>query len=103
MPGGSMRRRALAVGLGLAVALLVAVAPAAAQSVQLVPFGGQTFSLPYYVAGAPGDPSRVFVVEGGGTIRLVKNGVTQAAPFLDISADVCFATDGCGGESGLSS
>src|SRR5215208_6018038 len=79
-----MRRRALVVGLTTAIALLVGVAPAAAQSVQLVPFGGQTFSSPYYVTGAPGDPSRVFVVEGGGTIRLVKNGVTQSTPFLTI-------------------
>jgi glucose/arabinose dehydrogenase len=99
--GMVMRRRALAVGLGLGAALLVTAASAAAQSVQLAPFGGQTFSSPYYVTGAPGDPSRVFVVEGGGTIRLVKNGVTQAAPFLDISDDVCWAPDGCGGESGL--
>src|SRR5215207_9598779 len=96
-----MRRRALALGLATATALLVAVMPAAGQSVQLVPFGGQTFSSPYYVTGAPGDPSRVFVAEGDGTIRLVRNDVTQGAPFLDISGDVCSSADGCGGESGL--
>jgi glucose/arabinose dehydrogenase len=83
------------------VIFLLGAAPALAQSVQLVPFGGQSFNLPYYVTGAPGDPSRVFVVEGGGTIRLVKDGVTQAAPFLDISGDVCSSADGCEGESGL--
>ena len=83
-----MRLRALIVGLAAAAALLSAAAPAVAQSVQLVPFGGQTFNQPFYVTGAPGDPSRVFVVEGGGTIRLVKNGVTQPTPFLDISSDV---------------
>jgi glucose/arabinose dehydrogenase len=93
-------RRALVLGLAAATALLVAVAPAAAQSVKLAPFGGQTFSLPFHVTGAPGDPSRVFVVEGGGTIRLVKNGVTQPTPFLDIGSDVyrgsgCFYSD-CG-------
>jgi glucose/arabinose dehydrogenase len=76
---------ALVVGLAAATtALLIAAAPAAAQSVQLVPFGGQTFNAPYYVTGAPGDPSRVFVVEGGGKIQLVKNGVTQPTPFLTI-------------------
>jgi glucose/arabinose dehydrogenase len=65
--------------------LTLAVASAAtAQSVELAPFGGQTFSAPYYVTGAPGDPSRVFVVEGAGTIRLVKDGATQAALFLSI-------------------
>jgi hypothetical protein len=80
-----MSRRALALGLAIATVLLIAVAPAAAQSVRLVPFGGQTFNSPYYVTGAPGDPSRVFVVEGTtGTIRLVKNGVNQSTPFLTI-------------------
>jgi glucose/arabinose dehydrogenase len=101
VPGEIVRRRALAFGLGVAGALLVAVAPAAAQTVQLSPFGGQTFSSPYYVAGAPGDPSRVFVVEAEGTIQLVKDGITLDSPFLDISGDVCSSTDGCGGESGL--
>ncbi|MGE5748045.1 MAG: PQQ-dependent sugar dehydrogenase, partial [Solirubrobacterales bacterium] len=96
-----LTRRAFAVALATATALLVGVAPAAAQSVQLAPFGGETFRSPYYVTGAPGDPSRVFVLEGGGTIRLVKDGVTQGAPFLDISSDVCSSADGCGGESGL--
>jgi glucose/arabinose dehydrogenase len=95
------RRRGLIWGLPAAIAFLVAAAPVPAQEVRLAQFGGQTFSSPYYVTGAPGDPSRVFVVEGGGTIRMVKNGVTQAAPFLDISGDVCWAPDGCGGESGL--
>jgi hypothetical protein len=51
------------------------------------------------VAAPPGDPERVFVVEGAGVIRLVKNGVTQPAPFLDISADVLDGTAGC--ECGL--
>ena len=86
--------------MAAATSLLIAAAPAAAQSVQLVPFGGQTFNQPFYVTGAPGDPSRVFVDEAGGTIRLVKNGVTQPTPFLDISSDVyrgsgCFYSD-CG-------
>ena len=74
--------------LTAAVALLVAAAPAAAQSVQLAPFGGQTFDSPFHVTGDPGDPSRVFVVEGPGTIRLVEDGATQPTPFLDITADV---------------
>jgi glucose/arabinose dehydrogenase len=97
---GDMRRPRLAVGLGLAVALFVSVAPAAAQSgsVKLTPFGDHTFSFPYYVTGAPGDPSRVFVVEGAGTIRLVKNGVTQLTPFLSIPEVYKPATgcDDCG-------
>jgi hypothetical protein len=39
-----------------------------------------------YVAAPPGDSHRLFVVEQGGTIRLVKDGVVQSTPFLDISS-----------------
>jgi glucose/arabinose dehydrogenase len=88
-------RRTPAAGLVVALAFLLAVAPAAAQGVQLAPFGGQTYSAPYYVAGAPGDPSRVFVVEAAGTIRLVKGGATQSAPFL-IIPEVYAGCTACG-------
>lgn len=91
-----MRKLALT---AVAACLLLA-APAWAQTVQLAPYGGQNFSQPFYVAGAPGDPSRVFVVEAAGTIRLVKNGVTQPAAFLDVSADVLDINEG-GCECGL--
>src|SRR5919107_3676047 len=77
------------------VAVLVAAAPAGAQTVRLAPIGGQTFALPYYVTGAPGDPARVFVVEGGGTIRLVKQGATQPTPYLTIP-EVFTGCDACG-------
>jgi glucose/arabinose dehydrogenase len=83
------------IGLIAALALLVAVASATAQTVKLAPFGGQTFSAPYYVTGAPGDPGRVFVVEGTGTIRLVKDGATQSTPFLTIP-EVFTGCDACG-------
>jgi len=33
---------------------------------------------------APGDTSRVFVLERRGTVRVVRNGVLKATPFLDI-------------------
>ena len=100
---GSRPRRLwpLAALCAVAGASLALAAPAAAQGLQLVPFGGQAFSAPYHVAGAPGDPSRVFVVEGEGRIRLVKDGVTQSTPFLDIRGDVFGAADGCGGECGM--
>ena len=78
-----------------AVLLLAAASSAPAQSVQLTPFGGQTFTKPWYVTAPPGDPSRVFVVEGGGTIRLVKNGVTQSTPFLTIP-EVYTGCNDCG-------
>jgi len=85
-----------------ASACLAALLPAAAgaQSVALVPYGGQNFNQPFHVAAPPGDGSRVMVVEAGGTIRLVKDGVTQGAPFLNINADVFDISEG-GCECGM--
>jgi glucose/arabinose dehydrogenase len=54
---------------------------------------------PIGVRAAPGDVHRLFVLERRGTIRIVKDGVLLAAPFLDIASDV--STDGEGGLIGL--
>jgi glucose/arabinose dehydrogenase len=95
-----MRKTALLIATFAFV--LLGVSSASAQSVQLVPFGGQSFPSPRYVAGPPGDSSRVFIVQGEGIIRLVKDGSTQAAPFLDINGDVLDQPEGGGGcECGL--
>jgi glucose/arabinose dehydrogenase len=53
------------------------------------------FAAPTYVTAPPGDP-RLFVVEQAGRIRVVKDGRTLPAPYLDIAASV-----GSGGERGL--
>jgi glucose/arabinose dehydrogenase len=45
-------------------------------------------SNPLYVTAPPGDRTRLFVVERTGTIRIIKNGVVQTTPFLDITAEV---------------
>jgi glucose/arabinose dehydrogenase len=55
------------------------------------------------VAGEPGNPNRVYVVEAEGTIQLVENGVTNSTPFLDISSLVCTSAEGCGFEGGMTS
>ena len=44
----------------------------------------------------PLDDGRIFVVEQAGRIRVIRNGVLQATPFLDISSRVLFS-----GERGL--
>ena len=54
------------------------------------------FELPLFVTSAPGDPSRLFVVEQGGLIRVVRDGTLLAAPFVDLSGRIS-----CCGERGL--
>ncbi|HEY8165105.1 MAG TPA: PQQ-dependent sugar dehydrogenase [Gemmatimonadaceae bacterium] len=56
---------------------------------------GERFRSPVYLTSPAGDP-RLFVVEQGGTIRIIKNGRTLETPFLDISSRVK-----SGGEQGL--
>lgn len=51
---------------------------------------------PLFVTAPPGDNARLFVVEQGGRIRIVKNGQLLAQPFLDISTGIS-----AGGERGL--
>jgi len=63
------------------LAVLLAL-PASAQALSLQPVG--SFSAPIYATAPPGDPSRLFVVERGGSIRVVKDGVTLSTPFLTI-------------------
>ena len=55
-----------------------------------------TFSEPTYVTAPPGDRRRLFVVEQGGTIRVVHRGRKLARPYLDIRGRVQ-----AGGERGL--
>jgi Glucose / Sorbosone dehydrogenase len=50
----------------------------------LEPIG--VFNHPVYVTSAPDDANRLFVVEKGGTVKVLEGGVPST--FLDISADV---------------
>jgi glucose/arabinose dehydrogenase len=67
---------------------------AAASGVKLVGIG--SFDAPLYVTAPPGDRRRIFVVEQGGTIRVVRAGKRLSQPFLDIRSLVS-----AGGEQGL--
>jgi hypothetical protein len=80
----SVRRLALVHGGVLALLL---AEPAVAQ-VHLEPAG--TFTAPVAVSAPPGDTTRVFVVERGGSAVLIKGGARQATPFLSVPV----ATDG---------
>jgi hypothetical protein len=66
----------------------------AAGHLHLVKVG--SFDQPVYVTAPPQDTHRLYVVEQGGTIRVVKNGRKLARPFLDIRPRVV-----SGGEQGL--
>jgi glucose/arabinose dehydrogenase len=58
------------------------------------PIGG--FTSPVGITHAADGSGRIFVVEQGGRIRIVKSGITQSTPFLDISTRIS-----SGGERGL--
>ncbi|MGH2947124.1 MAG: PQQ-dependent sugar dehydrogenase, partial [Solirubrobacteraceae bacterium] len=71
-----------------------AATPAARPGLRLRRIG--TFDAPVYVTAPPGDRRRIFVVEQGGQVRIVRGGRTLRRPFLDISGRVR-----SGGERGL--
>ena len=71
-----------------------AARPAVRRGVRLVRLG--SFDSPLYVTAPPGDTRRVFVVEQGGRIHVVRGGRKLAEPFLDLSSRTA-----PGGERGL--
>src|SRR5437899_819672 len=64
-------------------------------TLKLDPFISTGLSAPVFLT-QPLNDGRIFVVEQGGRIRLIKNGVLQTTPFLDITSRVL-----SGGERGL--
>lgn len=70
---------------------------AAEISAQLVASG---FKQPTFLCAAPGDTSRLFVLERqSGKVRVIKNGVTLNKPFLNVKKKL--GSDAFGGEKGL--
>jgi glucose/arabinose dehydrogenase len=64
-------------------------------ALELDPFVTSGLSSPVFLT-QPLNDGRIFVVEQPGRIRIVRDGVLQTSPFLDISSRVAF-----GGERGL--
>jgi glucose/arabinose dehydrogenase len=58
-------------------------------------------SSPTYVTQAPGDNSRLYVLEQGGTIKIVKDGALQATPLMDLDGILNAAGLGFYTEAGL--
>ncbi len=63
-----------------------ATTPPQTADLRLTPIG--SFDRPDFITSPPGDPTRLFVVEQRGVIRVIDNGVVQPTPFLDISDQV---------------
>jgi glucose/arabinose dehydrogenase len=103
---GSMNRPlvyALLVSVALACCLILTVNNSSVSSARAAelptlalvsPVGG--FSSPVGITHAGDGSGRVFVVEQGGRVRVIKNGSVLSSPFLDISARIS-----SGGERGL--
>jgi glucose/arabinose dehydrogenase len=75
-------------------AATASAAKGAAGSVRLRKVG--SFDSPVFVTSPPADASRLFVVEQGGKVRVIKNGKTLGTPFLDVSDELT-----TGSEQGL--
>jgi glucose/arabinose dehydrogenase len=81
---------------GLSLNLAVGASACSSQSGPTLPQGsgarlqpvvsGLTF--PVYLTAPPGDPTRLFIVEKAGSIRIVKDGTLLPTAFLDISPQV---------------
>jgi len=79
----------LAAGLGAFTACPIAPA------IKLMPVA-TGLTAPLFVSGAPGDAGKVYIVEQGGTIRILQDGDVLAPAFLDVST-----LTSKGGEQGL--
>ena len=74
-----------------AASLPSAAAVSARRGVRLTRVG--SFRQPLYVTAPIGERRRVFVVERGGRIRVVRGGRVVSRPFLDLSATVSTGTE----------
>jgi len=66
--------------------------PPPVQSLRLEP-AGSGFDTPIFLLSPPADTSRLFVVEKGGLVRILENGVVRGTPFLDLRALVSDASE----------
>ena len=90
-----MLRPSLLAGLA-AAGLAFSAQPASAQTTLQTELFVQGVSQATDLTFAPGDPTRVFIVQQGGIIRVVENGTLLSTPFLNIDPLVL-----SGGERGL--
>ena len=87
-------------GSPLRAALCDGISTAPASPLTTVRVAG-AYLRPLLVAAPPGDTHRIFIVEQDGTIRIVKDGVALATPFLNVSSLTRSPADGGNDEQGL--
>jgi Glucose / Sorbosone dehydrogenase len=78
-----LRRLLWPIAAWVALTLVPASSHAA---IRLSPVG--SFSAPTSVAAAPGDVHRLYVVQRGGAIRVVRDGTVLPTPFVDLAGEV---------------
>lgn len=83
------------VGASLAVPFPAAAQAPGPQTPRLTRLAG-SYTLPVHVASPPGDGRRLMVVQQGGAVRVLRDGVPLDEPFLTLSGDFT-----SGGERGL--
>lgn len=88
------RATVAAITVGVVAAGMTGIGGAAAADPRLVQVG--TFDQPVQVAANPYDRNRLYIVEKGGRILVVRNGRTLRTPFLNITRQVS-----TGSEQGL--
>jgi len=84
---GSFRGVAFVLGACGAISLSSSTALAIDPPIQLQSVA-TGLTQPVFVTHAPGDPTRLFIVEQRGKIKVMVNGVMQATPFLDVGAQL---------------
>ena len=89
---GQTQISATAEGVTGSIAITVAAAPQPGPVRLALREVATGLAFPVYVTSPPGD-NRLFVVEKGGTIRIIKNGSVLPEPFLDISSQVSTRTE----------
>src|SRR3954453_11351556 len=101
LPPRTRRERALASGVALALAIAAGCGGSSSTSREAKASGARlqkiaSFSSPLYVTAPAGDRRRIFVVEQGGKIKVMRGGKVLSTPFLDVTSKVL-----SGGEQGL--
>ncbi len=88
-----MRCRSVWFVFVIAIVSLVAATPNANAQLKLVPYITSGLSAPVEMVQDPTSPTIQYVVQQGGLIRVIKSGVIQTTPFLDLTHVVLFSDE----------